>query len=81
MEEKWYDWAYPTKEYLHDIPLVQREFPADSADHVHCEVCWAKISRSPEDMHDGYYDAGSGSWICRDCFAELGKLFHWTETP
>ena len=61
MEEKWYDWAYRTKEYLHDIPLVQREFPADSADHVHCEVCWAKI--------------------CRDCFAELGKLFHWTETP
>ena len=79
MEEKWYEWAYRTKDYLHDIPLVWREFPADSTDHVHCEVCWAKISRFPEDMHDGYYDAASGSWICRDCFAELKELFHWTE--
>ena len=32
------------------------------------------------DLHGGYYDKESNSWICKDCFTELKGVFHWKES-
>ena len=54
MQENWYDWAVRTKDYLHNATLSPRQFDAEKTDHVHCEICWAKFSKRPEDLHFGY---------------------------
>ena len=51
MQENWYDWAVRTKDYLHNATLSPRQFDAEKTDHVHCEICWAKFSKRPEDLH------------------------------
>ena len=80
MGEKWYDWAYNTKSYLHGITLQYKSFPEIRNDHVHCEMCWDRISNLQGDLHGGYYDKESNSWICKDCFTELKGAFHWKES-
>ena len=61
MQENWYDWAVGTKDYLHNATLSPRQFDAEKTDHVHCEICWAKFSKRPEDLHFGYYEEKSNS--------------------
>lgn len=60
-----------------DATLSPRQFDAEKTDHVHCEICWAKFSKRPEDLHFGYYEEKSNSWICEECFQSFGALFHW----
>jgi len=60
MYEDWVEWAYRAKEYLHGVMLSYREFPSDRDDHVHCEICWDRISNSEDDLHGGYYEAEHG---------------------
>ena len=62
---------------LHNATLSPRQFDAEKTDHVHCEICWAKFSKRPEDLHFGYYEEKSNSWICEECFQSFGALFHW----
>lgn len=81
MSGEWYEWAYTTKKYLHHVQLIHKHYPDNASDHVHCEICWAKISSHPKDLHDGYYDKQSQSWICDDCFHSLKNLFGWQEAP
>ena len=73
----WYDWSYNTKEYLHNKELQWRRFPQERVDHVHCEICWAKIGNLSNELHEGYYEPTSNSWICHDCFVLLRNLFNW----
>lgn len=80
MNGEWYEWAYNTKKYLHNVQLIHKQYFGDPNDHVHCEICWAKISSQAKDLHDGYYDKQSKSWICDDCFNLLKDLFGWQET-
>jgi len=76
MNEEWYMWSYRAKTYLHDKIL---EFhPYESEDHDHCEICWARFSKYPDDMHNGYHEISSNSWICVDCYKNLKELFGWT---
>ena len=65
-----------TKTVTH-ATLSPRQFDAEKTDHVHCEICWAKFSKRPEDLHFGYYEEKSNSWICEECFQSFGALFHW----
>ena len=77
MEEAWYIQEYQDKEYLHNIVLSEKEYTRELPAHDHCELCWARFSRHSTDHHNGYYDPGSNSWICNDCFRELVNLFGW----
>lgn len=76
---EWYEWAYQTKSYLHDMELKYQEFSQEkeNTDHVHCEICWAKFAETPEAVRMGYYEPVSKSWICPECYAMLNKLFRW----
>lgn len=74
MQENWYDWAVRTKDYLHNATLSPRQFDAEKTDHVHCEICWAKFSKRPEDLHFGYYEEKSNSWICEECFQSFWRI-------
>lgn len=87
MEENWFDWVVRTKEQMHGYllgaALSPRRFEATSTDHYHCEICWAKFSAEPEDLHFGFYEEKSNSWICESCFHDFKAHFDWTvvETP
>ena len=78
MKKPWYVIAYEDKEYLHSKKLEFREFDHAIPDHRHCEVCWATISQCSEDLHFGYYENDSRSWICEDCYDNFRELFKWT---
>lgn len=78
MSEEWYIWHYNNKEYLHNKVLSFREFSESDGDHDHCELCWDRFSNYPDDLHNGYYEPLSGSWICEDCYNHLATLFAWS---
>lgn len=78
MGKDWYLSEYKRKAYLHHQVLSFRPFPCAEGTHDHCELCWARFSKAPEDLHCGYYERHSKSWICEDCFREAASLFGWT---
>ena len=78
MKKPWYILQYEDSEYLHSKKLVFKEFDYALPDHRHCEVCWAKISQYSEDLHFGYYEIDSKSWICEACYNSFKELFKWT---
>ena len=47
-------------------------------EHGHCEVCWARFGQHSEDLHYGYYEVDSKSWICKECYDNFRELFKWT---
>jgi len=77
MPKAWYFEEYEEKNYLHNRVLHVRDYTQTLPEHAHCELCWARFSKSPADHHKGYYEEQSNSWICNDCFQELAKLFGW----
>ena len=77
MDKEWYLWAYQTKTYLHNKKLsYQTDFPHPH-DHRHCEVCWDRFSSHDSDLHSGYFEKESDSWICNKCYDELKSVFGW----
>lgn len=77
MDEEWYMWSYRAKTYLHNKILELR--PYESEDHDHCEICWARFSKHPDDMQNGYYEMSSNSWVCVDCYKSFKDLFRWEQ--
>ena len=78
MANDWYIREYKEKEYLHKKTLFLKSFQGQSNEHDHCELCWARFSMAPNDLHRGYYEPISMSWICPDCFCDAAELFGWT---
>ncbi len=75
--QEWYLWAYEKKTYLHNKVLNYKQFLCSNSEHEHCEICWARFSNYIEDLHIGYYEEESQSWICCKCFDELKSFFGW----
>lgn len=46
--------------------------------HRHCEFCFNKFSDRSDDLHKGYYEPTTNSWICEDCFQDFKDMFQWT---
>ena len=77
MYDTWQLEEYEEKGYLHDKVLLPKEYLGKLPDHEHCELCWARFSESEDDLHSGYYEDESESWICPKCYSELKSLFGW----
>ena len=80
MKKPWNIEEYEEKDYLHNRRLKRKQFvrPPDSRnDHEHCELCWNKISIYEGDLHFGYYEEESKSWICPTCYNDFKDLFGW----
>ena len=54
------------------------EYSKEKGEHDHCELCWARFSNYSEDLHSGYYEKESKSWICPECYEAAATLFSWT---
>lgn len=78
MGKEWYILEYENKTYLHGKSLIFQPFLSSRSDHSHCELCWARFSEYLSDLHCGYYEPDSKSWICIECFNDFAKLFDWT---
>ena len=78
MGNEWYLSEYLQKTYLHNKMLFFRQYPCTEEAHDHCELCWARFSKHPSDLQNGYYEPLSKSWVCSDCYNELASLFGWT---
>lgn len=78
MSNEWYLVEYERKTYLHKKVLSFKAFPGLEGEHDHCELCWARFSKYPGDLQNGYFEPLSKSWICADCYNELAPLFGWT---
>ena len=76
------DWRITNQmNYLFRARLIKTTFSESShSDHEHCEFCWARFSALPEDLHGGYYEPQSESWLCPDCVEQFSDLFGWTVT-
>ena len=79
MKEPWYIIEYKHKTYLHNKELCLKEFACDLSDHDHCELCWARFSMNEGDLHSGYYDSDTNSWICKTCYSDFKDLFNWSD--
>lgn len=77
MSNEWYLQEYKNKDYLRDRILMSRLFDDTNGQHNHCELCWARFSNHPTDLHSGYYEEKSKSWICADCYNEAAEIFGW----
>lgn len=78
MKKPWYILEYEEKEYLHSKKLEFKEVDYILPDHQHCELCWATFSQCSGDLHSGYYEVDSESWICKECYDSFKELFKWT---
>ena len=66
------------KEYLIGKSFRYAKFEARFPnDHTFCVFCWARISAWEEDLHDGYFEEDSKSWVCDICIEEFEKTFEW----
>lgn len=71
--------ALRRKAYLQGKMLVQKRFqPTFPMDHSFCVFCWAQISDFEEDLHDGFYEHETESWVCNICLEEFDADFDWT---
>ena len=78
MYDKWQFEEYEEKSYLHNKVLLFKEYEEKLPNHEHCELCWARFSDYEDDLHSGYYEEDSQSWICSECYHTLGDLFGWS---
>jgi len=77
METPWYLIEYEEKEYLHNKNLQLKAFNCELDEHQHCELCWDRFSKAVNDLHFGYYESCSKSWICETCYNDFKDLFQW----
>ncbi len=75
--------ALHTKAYLRKKEVIWKQFdPSFPTDHAFCVFCWSQISCMEEDIHNGYFEPISESWICNSCFSEYQDFFAWVvQTP
>lgn len=78
MGNKWYLLEYNEKVYLHNKTISFCTFPCIDGYHDHCELRWARFSKYDKDLHAGYYEKDSKSWICDDCYMNYKDLFGWS---
>lgn len=77
MEKQWYEIEYENKPYLHNKVLIFQKFDSRWGSHRHCELCWERFSQVEGDLHEGYYEENSESWICPKCKTQYINLFGW----
>ena len=78
MKKSWYIEEYEEKEYLHNKTLYAKKIIfSQRVDHVHCELCWQRLSNYKDDQDFGYYEPDSISFICERCFNSFKDLFGW----
>lgn len=77
MEKPWYITAYEEKDYLHGQKLQFKKYLDKLPDHEHCDLCWDRFSEYKDDLHFGYYEPESKSWIGESCYNSLKELFRW----
>ena len=64
--------------YLENLTFSKTRFKVDSTkDHEHCELCWAKMSEYPDDLHEAYTANQGKIWICPECYEKYSDLYHW----
>ena len=78
MEKEWFLLEYERKPELHNKVFTFLDFPCRPNHHDHCELCWARFSRSKDDLKNGYYERLSLSWICPECYSDFASLFGWS---
>ena len=78
MNKPWYMIEYEEKDYLHNKKLLLKDASFLGDDHRHCELCWERLSASSSDLHSGYYEPLSRSWICENCYSNFKDLFKWS---
>jgi hypothetical protein len=78
MYDKWQLEEYEEKGYLHNKVLLLKEYVERCPNHEHCELCWARFSDYEDDLHSGYYERETQSWICPECYYTLKDLFGWS---
>ena len=71
MEDTWrLDNINDINDYFENVNFLLEEF----CDHVHCDVCWDKISEYPGDLHRGYHATTQNNWICETCARDFKDL-------
>lgn len=71
--------ALKKKSYLKGKMLKRMRFqPSFPAEYTCCVFCWSQISAWEEDLHDGFYEQDSESWICEICREEFASDFGWS---
>ena len=83
-EKQWRESIYKNGlkdyDYLLNLSISFREYSGANDDHVHCELCWDKISMHESDLHCGYVSHDQKIWLCPDCVKSFKQLFHWKIT-
>ena len=51
--------------------------PRHPNDHTFCVFCWARIGGWEEDLHEGYFNDETRSWVCDICIEEYESHFGW----
>jgi len=78
MIERKLDQELRKKAYLKGKTFEYTKYtPRFPADHTFCVFCWARISGWEEDLHDGYLEKETQSWVCDICIEEYQHLFEW----
>ena len=77
--KEWHMRQYEDMPYLHKKVLSFRAFPQAGNTHAHCELCWDRFSMYSGDLHSGYYESESNSWICCSCYRQFAELFGWAK--
>lgn len=69
MEDAWkLDNITDINNYFEGVAFLLETFQStDHCDHVHCDLCWDKISEYPGDFHRGYHATTQNNWICETC--------------
>ncbi len=74
------DWRLAGQErYLSGVALSKRTWRrrCEEWDHDHCEFCFAKLSESENDLHQGYATEDEQHWICEACYGDFRERFEW----
>ncbi len=70
--------ALKKKAYLIGKTLCYSKFePSFPDEHTFCVFCWSRIGGWEEDLHDGYFESESQSWVCDICLEEYEQPFEW----
>jgi hypothetical protein len=72
------DKAKQTKGYLIGKTVLQKEFvPTFTFDYAVCAFCWSQFSGFEEDLHEGFWESESDTWICPRCLDRFADGFQW----
>lgn len=70
------------QEFLVGRRLIFCKFTPDGeSEHEHCNMCGAKFSINPGDLHIGYRTDDSIGWVCPECYDYYKDEYDWTVMP